>query len=325
MTQRLTLRETLTLVSSTLLSPFRGQEGWGKRGLFCAALFGAPALLLAGSLSTPYGELTVTNVQPGRVYIGTRDITNQPFYVLNQSDKDLDFTVEAKVPTADRLKDGYEPIPDASWITFEKDFFHAPAQGRGETDFYVSIPNDPALLGRKFQASLIVRTIGHGFMQTGLGGRMLLSIYEATSAWTDKEIANQKLGVRVGFNPFETEAKDVAPGAKTPLRHVDGKPLMLANKSEYPVECFLKVTEVSPSFVNAPVGFGPAPALGHLKLKSKRIKVAAQSETPVDAFFQFPDRPAFRGKHFYFIIEAVSTDKKTPVQKLARIFVSTAK
>src|SRR5688572_27830544 len=96
-------------------------------------------------ISVPYGSITVGNAVVGRVYLASRDVLKGPFIVVNKGERSLKMTLEFSIPDQALIVPGYEPIPDAGWLTPKDEVFAAEPGQSGGTDFYITIPNDPAL------------------------------------------------------------------------------------------------------------------------------------------------------------------------------------
>ena len=70
----------------------------------------------------------------------------------NTTDSDYSFHISAAEPS--HLKEGYSPIPDLSWISFDKQDIELPSGSSGKVLVTVSIPDDEGLVGKKYQAEV---------------------------------------------------------------------------------------------------------------------------------------------------------------------------
>ena len=98
-----------------------------------------------------------------------------PFTVTNTGDTEVQLTLELLLPEPSELKEGYEPLPDRSWVTIRTDSFTLAPQGIATTDLTIAIPDEPAWRGKRFQCYLWAHTVGTG-LGVGLKSRILLSI-----------------------------------------------------------------------------------------------------------------------------------------------------
>jgi len=129
---------------------------------------------------TAIGEVKLSNLEIGKIY-SIKKKTNIYLSVVNRSSCPLDLKIDAVVPAPGSLKPGYEPIPDKSWITFEKDYFADVQPGGGAaTDAIIHIPDNEIYCGKKYQAALWFHSVGKKGMEVavGLNTRLMFSIKE---------------------------------------------------------------------------------------------------------------------------------------------------
>lgn len=141
--------------------------------LLASLVLWTPPLHAAG-LSTPYGEVRVERLRIGQRVSFTEQV-RAPFTITNTGDREVQLKLELLTPQPSELKEGYEPLPDLSWVTILTDSFTLAPQGVATTDLTIDIPDDPALRGRRFQCYLWAHTVGTG-LGVGLKSRLLLSI-----------------------------------------------------------------------------------------------------------------------------------------------------
>ena len=107
------------------------------------------------------------------------ELINLPLAVENTGDKNVNLKIDVLPPNKDELKEGYEPLPDSSWIKIAKDLFEVEPKGMAVTDVIISIPDDERYLGKRYQAWIWSHTVGPGMIGVGLKSRILFSIAEA--------------------------------------------------------------------------------------------------------------------------------------------------
>jgi hypothetical protein len=130
--------------------------------------------LYAGGLSTTFGEVKLENLKIGEEY-SMEEAAEFPLVVQNTSDEQLAIKVEILYPKKEELKEGFEPIPDISWISLEKEQFSLKPQEGAKTDVIIKIPNDKKYLGKKYQVYLWSHTVGRS-LGVGLKSRLLFTI-----------------------------------------------------------------------------------------------------------------------------------------------------
>src|ERR1041385_1618218 len=86
-----------------------------------AVIISALLALMGGSahagytVATRFADVIMEFIQPGKVY-NLRTMRNLPYRVENHSNGEADLEVTVEVPPPHEMKNGYEPIPDASWV-----------------------------------------------------------------------------------------------------------------------------------------------------------------------------------------------------------------
>jgi len=101
-----------------------------------------------------------------------------PLVIKNESDKQIELKLEVLIPEENEVQDGYEAIPDAGWITLEKDSFIVEPGGEAETDVIISVPNNKEYLGRRFHVFIWSHTIGES-LGIGIKSKLLFHTEEA--------------------------------------------------------------------------------------------------------------------------------------------------
>ncbi len=146
---------------------------------------GAVAILLVGivtagpaavrrTLSTRFVEVLVEGVPLASRYV----LEGRTVDLLNGSDIPLRVRFDADRPQPSEMRVGYAPIPDAAWIGFEpREFTVEPGRtATGKVVLY--LPDDPAHIGKRYQAMLLLRTDSNesGMVRMGLRPRLLFSV-----------------------------------------------------------------------------------------------------------------------------------------------------
>ncbi len=147
-----------------------------KRIIWTAALV---LLVSAGAeasgLKTTFSEVTLQGLETGKTY-GTKEAAGLPLIIENTGAEPVDLSIEPLIPAAEELKEGYEPIPDISWIVLDKKGFTAVAPGgKAETDVMIVIPDDAGYHGKKYQVYIWTHSVGLS-VGVGLKSRLLFSI-----------------------------------------------------------------------------------------------------------------------------------------------------
>ena len=143
----------------------------------------ALAALLAGgpcwssvtqSLSTTFVEVLVEGIPVASRYV----IEGKAVDITNKSDGTMKIRVDALEPMAAEMRAGYEPIPDAAWVGFEPRSVEVPPGQTATVKAVIYVPDDPALIGRRFQVMLHLHADPSGgtIMSIGLKPRLMFSV-----------------------------------------------------------------------------------------------------------------------------------------------------
>jgi len=116
-------------------------------GMFACSLVGA------STLSTNFAEVNVENLKIGGTYNLT-ETARYPMWVSYSGDVPVDVKFEPVTANADELRKGYEPVPDASWITISKKTVSLLPDETATADVTITVPKDEKYLGKKYQAVL---------------------------------------------------------------------------------------------------------------------------------------------------------------------------
>lgn len=178
---------------------------------------GAPGRASAAAgLSTKMGDLRVENLAPGR----SVDLVAEgagAYEVTNRGDAAASIAVEPLVPTSETLLEGYEPLPDPSWVRVEPSTHVAPAGTTVSSRIVLALPQDGGLAGRKFQANLWARTTGE---TVGVGVLSRLRLEFAPGTLHLEDLGGRLRVVNGGAKKVRAELRaegaDPAPGGSSP-------------------------------------------------------------------------------------------------------------
>jgi len=297
-----------------------------KCGLLMAAmaLMMSPAPVLASGLRTPFGEVIVRNLKIGQTY-SMHKLLNLPMRVINTGDENVDLRIETIHATA--LNAGYEEIPSLDWVRVETGTFTVRPNREAVTDLIVTIPNDPALLGRRFQADIWSHTVDPRAILVGLGSRLLMHIdstppteEELKKKYVDETLANLDFTVF----PVNAAVSDVPLGRMVDLRKEHKIAIKLINPNERALNFRVRSIPVWESMITVPDGFQAAEDPQWLKPEKDVVKAGASSITEMSLRLSLPDRPDLRGRHLYFIVSFEVLEQKIPTRVYYRLAVDTA-
>jgi hypothetical protein len=146
--------------------------------------------LWAAALEVNYSDLTLENLQPG-VPVSLLQRTGGSMGVNNIDSLGANVCFEILIPNKNQLREGYEPVPDITWIKPERSNIWIKAGQAESIDLVVYAPYDQKLFGKKYQAILMVYAIeGIGMLKANIKTKIFLSF---TGERYKSEVLDQKI------------------------------------------------------------------------------------------------------------------------------------
>jgi len=291
--------------------------------IICSAIILLPGVGQPLGIAMRFVDVTLENVEPGANF-NLRVIRNLPLVVTNQDEEaGADIVVESNIPTAKEMKEGYEPIPDSSWIKAVPARFHLGPKASAAVDVIVTIPDDPKLIGHHYEAILWVHTDaqknamqgGGLLLQAGLRSRFRMSIKTMGPASLQREKKLKKLAtINTNFsvNPDTILIPHLAVGRAVDLKESNKASLKIVNQSDDPIKLKLTPIERDPNIV--PQGdFIWAPDFKWVKLSPEIINVPGNAIKEVKMTVTVPDKPEFRNKKYAILMRTTLADDDLPI------------
>ena len=276
--------------------------------------------VFAAGLSTRFGVVLIENLTIGKRY-STREILGLPLSVTNKSAGPIVVAVEVMVPSGENdLVEGYEAIPDSSWIEIENEKLGIGPQMSGESDIIINIPNEKQYENRKYQVYIWSHTV-EGTFRMGLKSTLLFTTVSEESAVKTKEEQDAE-----GTFEFDVEAmkiilKDVKPGKSFDVEEETGIVLKIRNNAEAAKRFKIESVEVSESHARLPAGFSECPNPSMLILDSDQVfALSPGAEKAIKMHMVFPEKDKFKGKNYLFLIHVAQES----VGIYCKVYVSTA-
>lgn len=265
---------------------------------------GYPGKAHSAGLKTTFVKVSLENLRVGGTY-NIRAMANLPLAVYNTGDAAVSIKVEPTAPIAGETREGYEPIPDAAWITFNQDAFEGVEPGRAAiTDVVISIPHDRRHLGKKYQVMIWSHTVGGGMVACGLKSEVLFSI---SSEPDEPEKA-------IGLFPTEMIIPGLEPGKAFKVKEEGGgATLKVFNPFEDGRTVTVKQVPAANSTCPARDGYVECPDPGVLELVPHTVLVPAGGHQSIEVVLHVPEGGAPQGKGYVFAVGVFEAGRETPV------------
>jgi hypothetical protein len=185
-------------------------------------------------------------------------------WVSYSGDVPVDLKFEPVIPGSGELKSGYEPVPDASWITISKKNASLLPDETVTADVTITVPNDEKYLGKKYQAYMLITSVSpkdssaSGMSITlALKGRILFAVApKAPTAAELKEIMRNKArGEAQGVIITPERFSVIASTDEQKINVTQDVPLKIINPSSENVQIDIDAVNPVPNGISIPRGY----------------------------------------------------------------------
>lgn len=292
-------------------------------GLWVGLMVLAAAAWSGLGLAVRFPDIVMENVPPGAV-VNLRQLKGVPYVVINNADIAVDVVVEGEVPFTGpaQAKEGYEPVPQAEWLRIVPNRFKLGPKEIGTAEVILSVPEDPALVGRHFQANIRAKTENTGQLALAVAHSVRFSVGSAGPSALSKEKNRKALGnMDLDLTPPNIRWDGVAPGKPFTLKGSKGLSLKVTNRGNEAVK--LKLVSVKAENNLREAGWAEPPHPEWLKVVPEVVKVKPNQIKDVQLSLNIPDAPEHRGQKYLFLIKAELADLGVPLQFYTRVYVQT--
>lgn len=267
----------------------------------CLLFYVVPSTYGRGRLAAP-GQINISMVSIGQTY-SFKKISGFYYEVTNYIEDGLKLGIEPIIPSRNKLASTeFEPIPDISWVKLEKEKFILKYSEKASANFYLTIPNDPKYMGKKYQFNLRVYTIDYP-QSLSLTTQILLTISEERISLSEliEEMGLDKL--KFELTPHRCLISNFPLGKKIDISQFTGKAFELSNQSEQKYAFSLTVSSSTENSAleisNYQVG-----NINFLSFDTGEVIVEPQKSKKFYPYLLIPDERKYRNKGFVFIIKA---------------------
>ncbi len=251
-------------------------------------------------LAARFGDVVIENAKIGQTY-NLREALKIPLAIENRSTAEVTVVVEFEKPDKKILKEQWEPIPDPSWLKSIPGELRIGPKAQGFFDLLLTIPDDPALNGRHFQATIKARTSGTGLFGVAVENKLRFSIGPGPDAL--KEEKRKKAMARLDFDvsPKSFYVNDVPLGSAFDVRAAQNKTIRVANYAPDPLSMKLTSDEWD-SRLYKPDGYEPIPDPSWITFKKAEQNIEADQIGTFSLIVTVPKDEKYRGKKYAALI-----------------------
>jgi len=276
----------------------------------------------AGGISTSFTEVVVRDLSIGKNYAMGKKL-DQELRVRNRGELPIELKMEVLMPSKSELKEGYEPIPDPSWIELEKDYFSVDPAKDAVTDVIITIPNDKKHLGKKYQAYIWSHTAGKGALPIALGlkSRLLIEISEKESDLSQEFPGKFDFAIL----PEEMVLKDIELGKFCDIKKLFGKVLQVKNLSHFPQDYEIRSISLKTAGIGMENGYEACPDPNFFTFDRSKFSLKKNKKAKVKMYFDFPKKEEYASKKYLFVARIRLLGEEFILNRYLKIYVTTAR
>ncbi len=281
-----------------------------------------PGFLLAGGLSTQFGEVVIENLQIGQTY-NLRELANLQLIVTNTGESPVDLQMDVIIPDSGDLKLGAAALPDISWISLSQNLFTLAPNQDAISDLVISIPDDDQFLGKKYQVNIWSHTLGGGSMNVavGLKSRIIFTT-DTVKADIDQLSTRSNMSVNFTMTPGEIYLDNVPLGKNYDIGEEAGIILTVTNHGEREQAFSLQSRTVANSSATLTGDYIDTPDAAFLSFEKSEFTLPPKGTTTINMYLNFPATKEHIGKQYMFIIRAYTLGEKVTTGVYSRLYAS---
>jgi len=254
-------------------------------------------VLCAGIAITP-GEITLGNIPAGQTF----DMSKMSAVRIVAESLSLEadtINISVYLPSGKSVKNGYEPVPDISWIKVIPEYCsNVVANKSCESYFTIFVPADEKYLGKKYQFMVSAQS-QDGAVSLRASTTILFTVSE--------QIIDVPLEMKSNifkFSVFPPNTKQEIPiGEKIKLFKSDSSGFIVSNLNNTACRFTFTVLDTSVSDYRIENGFTPAYKTGFLTFETNIVEILAGGAKNIPINIEIPDKKKYRKGKFAFVIK----------------------
>jgi len=276
-----------------------------------------------GGLSTQAGEVVIENLKIGQTY-NTRELVDLPLRVINRGDETVDLKMELYIPPENKIRRGYEPIPDVSWVKLSKDFFTVGPGESAVADVIISIPNDEKYFNKRYQFNIWSHTVHSGkFIALGVDSRFLFTIANVRADVSEERYMELIGDINFSLLPHRLHINNIKLGKKYDIEKVSGISFKLINPNDREFTYRMTSLNTKKALVQATKGWEDCPDPSFLTFDKSEFTVGANEIKKIRVYLEFPNKKEYKGKEYLFIIYTEVLGQAIPFGVYNNVYVTT--
>ncbi|MBI3554624.1 MAG: hypothetical protein HY077_19190 [Elusimicrobia bacterium] len=281
----------------------------------------------AAGLRTQFGEVVLRRLKIGQTY-SMQKFLNLPYRVVNTGDEPVTLKVDIISIATDQLKEGYEPLPDLSWVKLDtREFPVLDPNHEAVSDVTISIPNDSTVMGRRFQANIWSHTQSpKGIVAVGMLSRLLIQVDSTPPSEEDKKFKpSEHRAANMDFTlyPSVGRAEDVPLGIDYDLKKAQKISVKLINPNDEKMRFRIQSLPNWEANLERPKGFVDAYNPKWLRAASTEVEVEGNSLKEVPLIVNIPDESQHYHRNFFFAVAVDVAGQEIAARVFYKLMVTT--
>ncbi|PIR16142.1 MAG: hypothetical protein COV48_10535 [Elusimicrobia bacterium CG11_big_fil_rev_8_21_14_0_20_64_6] len=260
------------------------------------ALFFGVSNANALSLRSAAAETFLGDVRPGSVVVLSSAARTAPS-VENAGGEPVEVFVTWEVPPPERLRDGFDPLPELKWVVMKGESWTLSPGQKAEPRVSVHIPKGRRLEGAQYQFDCVFRARSPGGSKATLRTAVLLAVGEGSAGDVPQSGVEGSLLV----SPSKGHLDDVPIGKRQSASSKTFRALKLANVGESEAVVRLTPMRAWDESLRIEDGYSPAPNPNWLKA-GPPVRVPAGEFAQTSFKLEIPRQTRYRGRKWVFVV-----------------------
>ncbi|MCK5534671.1 hypothetical protein KAI68_06105 [bacterium] len=269
----------------------------------------------ATGIIASFEEVTIQNLRVGQTH-HTSHLANLFLVITNTGERAINLKAEVLSPAKKKLKEGYQPIPNVSWIKIIPENSIIGPGKKQAMDIVISIPDRDEYLDKKYQFNIWSYSTNE-VINVGVESKFLFTTFHK------KGKIKKPLNLNFTINPQEIHLEKVKVGAIIDIEKKTGKVMEIKNLGEIGSLYNIESIRVADSQVELTKGYEDCPDPSFLTFSAKKAIVGMKSSKKIKVFLSFPKKRKYRKKKYMFIARIKVFSGDVAKEVYCKIYVTT--